>query len=147
MTTKSSSIYIAAPPEEVFEVVAHVENFAKAVPHITNIDYHTDQTRGVGTKFTETRQIRGREGKSDLEVTEYEPPNRVRIVSDAGGTIWDTVMTVVPEAEGSKLTMAMDARPHTFMARIMTPLIMRMVGSAVEDDMDAVKDYCEAQAG
>ena len=40
--------------------------------------------------------------------------------------------------------MVMDARPNKMSARILTPLIMRTVGKAVESDMDAIRNFCEA---
>lgn len=135
---------IDAPPEAVFDTVAHIDSFSDAIPSITNVEYLTDQTRGVGTRFRETRLFRNREGKTELEVTEYEPPSRVRLVSDAGGTIWDTLFTVTPSDTGTQLSMTMDARPYKFMARITTPLLSRVVGRAIERDMDAVVEYCEA---
>ena len=46
------------------------------------------------TRFRETRVMKGREASTVLEVTEYESPRRIRLVSDEGGTIWDTVFTV-----------------------------------------------------
>ena len=86
-----------------------------------------------------------REATTELEVTEYEPPNRVRMVSDSGGTIWDTVFTVTADGSGSRLDMVMDARPHKLLAKLTVPLFGRMVAKAVEKDMDEVKDYCEAE--
>jgi len=138
---------IAASADQVFDTVAHIEGFRNAVPHITNVEFLTEQTRGVGTRFRETRLMRGREATTELEVTEYEPPQRVRMVSDAGGTIWDTVFTVIDTGSATQLDMVMDARPHKLLARVVTPLISRMVGKAVESDMDAVKNYCEIAGG
>jgi uncharacterized protein YndB with AHSA1/START domain len=135
---------IASPPTKVFEAVAHIENFSEVVPGIIDIEFLTDAKTGVGTRFRETRVMKGRESTTELEVTEYVPDERVRLVSDEGGTIWDTVFTVTPSAAGSELSMVMVARPHTWKARIITPLIGRMVATAVESDMDAVKAWCES---
>jgi hypothetical protein len=136
---------IAAPQDQVFQVVAHIEDFQNINPNITNVEFLTDSHQGVGTRFKETRIMKGRESTTTLEVTEYEPPSKVRIVSDEGGTIWDTVFTVGPDGEGSILTMNMDARPYKLAAKIITPLMMRMVSKAVEADMDTIKAHCDAQ--
>lgn len=40
--------------------------------------------------------------------------------------------------------MVMEARPYKTLARIVNPLISRAVAKAIESDLDAVKDYCEA---
>lgn len=87
--------------------------------------------------------MNGREGSTVLEVTEYEENERVRIVSDAGGAIWDTLFTTRPTNDGTELAMAMEAKPHTLLARISTPMIKGMVTKAIQADLDAVKEYCE----
>ena len=137
---------IAAPLDAVFQAVSDVRNFAKAVPHITNIDFLTGQKRGAGTRFRETRLMKGREHTTELEVAEYVENDRVRMIADAGGTVWDTVFTVV-ECNGTiELSMRMDAKPHNILARVTIPLIRGMVARAVEDDMDSVKAWCEADS-
>jgi hypothetical protein len=65
------------------------------------------------------------------------------MISDAGGTVWDTVFTVAQVGDAVALTMVMEATPHNFLARVMNRLIKGMVVKGVESDMDAVKAYCE----
>ena len=88
--------------------------------------------------------MNGREHSVDLEVTEYTENERVRLVSDAGGTIWDTVFSVTQGARNIELRMQMDIRPYRFLAGIMNVLIRGMVVKGVQSDMDAVKAFCEA---
>ena len=135
---------IDAPAERVFDTVAHIENFRQAVPDIVGIEFLSEVRKGVGTRFRETRKMGKREATVELEVSEYEPNERVRIVSDAGGTIWDTTFRVTP-ADGGRaaVTMEMQEKPHKLLARILNPLIRPMVRKAVERDLDAVKRYCE----
>ena len=145
-TTVSRTIH--APIETVFDTVAHIENFSKAVPHIVNVEFLSDVKSGVGTRFRETRLMGRREASTELEVTEYVENERVRMVTDAGGTVWDTVFTVRPVSEGSvELTLVMDANAHKLLAKVMNPLIKGIIRKAIEKDMDAVKAYCETGAG
>lgn len=137
---------IDAPLERVFDTVAHIENFAKAVPQIVATEFLSDVTSGVGTRFRETRLMHGREATTELEVTEYAENERVRIVADAGGTVWDTVFTVSPDSDGVQLTLTMDARPYRLLSRVVNPFIKGFVRRAIESDMDAVKTYCEEGA-
>ena len=146
MSQFSAKRNIAAPVDRVFETVAHIENFQKAVSHITDVEFLSETRSGVGTRFRETRLMRGREATTELEVTEYTPNERVRLVSDAGGTIWDTVFTVQASNGGTELSMEMEGKPYRLTSRLVNPLISGMVGRAVESDMDAVKAYCEAGA-
>ena len=136
---------VQAPVARVFDVVAHIENFQKAVPDIVGIEFLSETRSGVGTRFRETRRMGKREATCDLEVTEYEPEQHVRIVSNAGGTIWDTVFRVTPKGDGTELSMVMNDKPYKLLARLFTPLIRPMVRKAVEKDMDAVKQFCESK--
>ena len=51
---------IDAPVELVFDTVADFRNYSKANPDITQVELRTDSQRGVGTRFRETRLMRGR---------------------------------------------------------------------------------------
>lgn len=144
MSQTGVSRVIDAPVEHVFDTVAHIENFSKAVPHITDVEFLSEQRRGVGTRFRETRVLRGRQASTELEVTEYVENERIRLVADEGGSIWDSTFTVTPDGEGTKLSLVMEARPHTLVARILNPLTKGIIRKSIEGDMDAVKAFCEA---
>ena len=145
MSTMTSVRHIAAPTERVFSTVADIANFSKAVPHIVRVDFLSEQRVGVGTRFRETRLMNGREASTELEVTEYIEGERIRLVSDSQGTVWDSVFTVVPRAEGCELTLVMEARPYKLLAKLTTPLLKGFIAKALEKDMDAVKAWCEAR--
>lgn len=137
---------IDAPVDVVFRTVAHVEQFSQAVPGILRVEFLSEVKSGVGARFRETRVMMGREASTELEVTEYVENERVRIVSEAGGALWDTVFTVAPDGEGTELKMVMEARPRSMGARMTLPLIIGTVRKAIEQDMDAVKSFCERPA-
>ena len=115
---------------------------------IERVEFVSDIRTGLGTRFRETRVMRGRETTVELEITEFAPPERVRFLSEAGGVQWDTVFTVeAARVGGTRLTMVMEATPLTFVARLMVPLMKGMVRKAIASDMDAVKACCEKAAG
>jgi len=134
---------IDASVERVFETVSNIEGFARAVPDIVKVEFLSEERRGVGTRFRETRVMKGREAATELVVTEYEPNRRVRLVSDTHGTVWDSVFTVTAQERGSLLELTMEARPYRLLTRLTTPLIKGMMKKALSADMDAVKAYCE----
>ena len=139
---------IAAPADLVFAAVADVEHFARAVEDIERVEFVSETRAGLGTRFRETRVMRGREATVELEITEFAPPERVRFLSEAGGVQWDTVFEVTAAGDGStRLSMVMEATPLTFMARLFMPLMKGMVRKAIASDMDAVEAYCERAAG
>jgi carbon monoxide dehydrogenase subunit G len=94
---------IKAPLESVFRTVADINQFSEAIPHIVKVEFLSDAKTGVGTRFRETRLMNGKEMTTDLEVTEYVDNDRIRLVADSGGTIWDTLFTVRTEGEHTVL--------------------------------------------
>ena len=134
---------IAAPAHVVFEAISDPGRFSKAVPDIVRVEIVSEVTSGVGTRFRETRLMHGKEATTELEVTEYVENERIRIVADSHGTLWDSVFTLKPAGGKTGLELAMDAKPHGIMSKIATPLMKGMLKKALERDMDAVKAYCE----
>lgn len=147
MTRTAITRTINAPVEAVFEAVANISKFTEAVPQIMRVDFLTESRGGVGTRFRETRKMRGREASTVLEVTEYVRNKHVRLVSDAGGTVWDSLFTVAPvgDGESTRLDLVMEARPYRLMARVFVPLMRGVVAKAVAEDMDAVKGWVEGR--
>jgi len=127
----------------VFKTISEIDRFSAAIPQIVNVEILSDVKSGVGTRFRETRLMRGKEAAVELEVTEFVENDRIRIVSDAHGTVWDSVFTLRPEGESTVLNLTMDAKAHKFLPKLVNPLMKGMIQKALEADMDAVKAYCE----
>lgn len=137
---------INAPVAKVFETVSDISQFSQALPHIVNVEFLSEQKNGVGARFRETRLMNGKEASTELEVTEYVENERVRLVADSHGTVWDTVFTVKTTNAQTELTMVMDAKAYKLLPKLMNPLVMIMIKKAIMQDMDAVKAYCEKEA-
>jgi uncharacterized membrane protein len=137
---------IDAPIELVFQTVADIENFSKAVPHITKVEFLTESRFGLGTRFRETRMMQGKEASTELEGNEFEENARIRLVADSHGTVWDSLFAVEREGEKVALTLTMEAKAYKLISKIMNLFIAGFVQKAVEQDMDAVKEYCEQQS-
>lgn len=135
---------INAPIELVFNTVADIRNFSKAVPDIGDVEFLSDQKTGVGTRFRETREINGREAATELEVTEYVENDHIHLVSDSHGTVWDSIFTVDEMNGRTNLTLVMEARAYKFLSKLLNPIMKSFIKKAVEKDMDAVKSYCES---
>lgn len=131
----------------MFPVVADIREYSKVQPQIVDVQFLTPKQGGVGTRFRETRMMGGRRVSTELEVTEHVENQRVRLVAESGGTVWDTVFDLRPAGAGrTELTMVMDARAQNLLARLAAPLLMGMVRKGVQADIDRVKDHCEKQA-
>ncbi len=144
LTQISITRTIAAPADLVFRTVADISNFSQAIPDIVDVEFLSEVKSGVGTRFRETRRHGGKEFATELEVTEYVENDRVRIVADSHGTVWDTTFTVENQPDATVLRMVMDARPHNLLSKLTNPIMKGFIQKAIERDMDVVKEYCEA---
>ena len=137
------SLDIEAPVATVFGALANIETFPDRAEAIAAVEILSDQKFGVGTRFRETRIMNRREAIAELEVTEQVDNERIRMVCDQGGTVWDTVFLVSPSGEGTRLEMTMDAKPHKLMAKLTVPIINMMIKKFVRQDMEELKAWCE----
>ena len=137
---------IVAPPATVFRAVADPEEFQKAIPDGSGVEYLTAQRSGVGTRFRTTRLNRGKPMAFEQEVTDLVPGERVRMLNVTHGTPWDSTFTIARDGGRSVLTLTMDARPVALVQKIMMRLLRRTIQKALERDMDAVKAHCERDA-
>ena len=137
--------HVDAPVDMVFDTIAHIENFRQAVPDIVSVEYLGETRSGVGTRFCETRRMGGRDYSTEIEVTEYVPNERVRLVLQAGGAEWDTVFTVRPAEDGSLVGAEMTATPKSLLARVLVPLMKKSVSAAMENDLRSVAQWCETK--
>ena len=146
MTRAQVKTVIAAPVDHVFETIANIESFKQAIPHIVDIEFLSERRSGAGTRFRETRMNSGKPATTELEITECAANERLRIVTDSHGTIWDSLFAFREVAGGTELTLTLEARAHQLAAKLMTPLVMPAVRSAIESDLELVKRYCEGGA-
>lgn len=143
MTRITVTRTINAPIDVVFRTVADIREFSKALPHVVKWEFLSDVQSGVGTRFRETRLMKGKEATTELEVTEHVENDRVRMVADTHGTVWDTVFSVTSGDGNTTLAMTMDANAYKLLLKLMNLLIKGMITKAVEKDMDLVKAFCE----
>lgn len=134
---------INAPINLVFNSIAHIEEFAKIVNDIVDVEFLSENKTGLGARFRETRMMKGKKATTELEVTEYKVDEKIRLVAEAGGTIWDTLFTVKEENGKTILAVTMNASAKNLFAKLINMLIAGMVTKSIDKDMNAVKVYCE----
>lgn len=133
--------HIDAPIETVFAAVAKVGRFAGDADGLAGIENLKRQ--GAGGAAREPFRPGGPRGAPALQVTEYQPPERVGIVSEQRGTRWETLFSVQPAEGGTLLAMVMTARAGNLLSRAVLPFMRASIRRSIERDIDAVKAWCE----
>ncbi len=131
-----------ASAEELFEIVAHIEVVSKIIPKIKKVVFLSEQKRGVGTRFAETRQMGKRQATMEFEVTEYDAPRTVRFVcEDDMQTVWDSVYELEDCNGVTNLTLTMHCNPKTFGVNLIWPLMKFIVKKGVQADFRYIADH------
>jgi uncharacterized membrane protein len=83
MTRFQQSVVINRPVEQVFGFVSDLENDPRWTPG-TVMERTSPGPLGVGTTFQQHDRFMGRRMDLSLEVTDYEPPNKIGIKTTSG---------------------------------------------------------------
>jgi carbon monoxide dehydrogenase subunit G len=137
---------VNAPRDVVFQTVADPRRFAHAIEGVTEVAFLSKETSGEGTRFRQTRVMNGKATAMEFEVREAVPNERVRIVNETHGTVWDSLFTFASSegtAASTVLTMRMDTTTRPLFQRLLMPLFCLLVRKSVEEDIDAVKAFSE----
>ncbi|MEL7061162.1 MAG: SRPBCC family protein [Acidobacteriota bacterium] len=138
---------IDSPAEAVYGALGAIEDIPRRDAAVRRIEFLSDQRSGAGTRFRETRAMGKRLVETELEVTEAVPGESIRFVSDAGGTVWDTLYSCAPEGSGglaTRLTIAMEARPDKLLPKLTNRLILPLVRRGMAKHLRELKAHCEA---
>ena len=146
MTQVSVTRTINASVEIVFKAVSDIENLPHVVHDVVKVEFLTDIKSGVGARFREIRLMNGKDSITELEVTEFIENDRIRMLADSHGTLWDSIFTVMSAREFTELKLTMKAKARKLLPKLMNPLMKGLYKKGLEKHMEAVKDYCEQTA-
>jgi len=138
---------VNAPPDRAFEFFTDFERAPERIPQIKRLEVLTDGPVGKGTRFRETRVMFGKEATETMEVIDFQPGKRCAIGCDTCGSRFETVFTFRPEGGGTRVDQVTTCKPVTFMAKVMSPLGMLMMGSMkklMQQDLEGMKKAIEA---
>ena len=137
---------VQAPPAQVFSVFSDLESAPERIAGITAIELLTPPPVGQGTRWKETRTIFNRDCTEELEITRFEPATGYTAECQSCGAWFSSTFDFTPDGAGTRVTVTVDCRPLTLMAKLMSPLSRLMMSScrkATEQDIDDLIRYLE----
>jgi uncharacterized membrane protein len=140
------SIMINRPIEQVFAVLANLENDVKWHSAFVEVRKTSGGSLGVGARFLVFEGVLGRwTPATEYEVTEYEP-NRIAAWKTVSGPLqlkfWRTFESV---QSGTRFAVRYEGEARGFL-KLAWPLITRMVKRQQGGDMRKLKELMEAHA-
>jgi carbon monoxide dehydrogenase subunit G len=122
--TKSVTVAIARPPDEVFAFVSDARNRPSWDDSVDSEELTSPEPIGVGSTVRTRMRSMGRDLEIDWEIVEHEPPVRQRIESTSGPFSTTLVYELAEDGDGTSVHFSVTGRPTGFL-RPMQPLIAR----------------------
>jgi len=139
------SVVINRPVEEVFTYVTKPENTPKWQTGMVESEQVSEGSMGVGTIFTEVRQMMGRKMAQRMEVTEYEPNRKWSFRSIEAAVPHEAYLTFEAIEDNTKVSLTSFGKPSGFF-KLVQPLIGRILRKEFVADFENLKKLLEGQA-
>lgn len=113
---------ISGPIEAVFEQLSDFDGFERAAMRRGAEIVRTDDLAapGPGMAWRAGFDYRGKERKANIELADYEVPERIRAQMHSSGVDVEMVIELVAMSRSrTRMNLSVDARPRTLPARLM----------------------------
>jgi carbon monoxide dehydrogenase subunit G len=136
------SIVIRKPIEEVFAFVTDMDKVKSWLP-VKNVQKLSDGPMGVGSTFSATAELMGKQFPGKIQVTQYEPSRLFSFkVIDGPAPVTNTItFTSVPE--GTNLTTVGDVE-LTGVMKLSSSFMMPMIRKQLDTQISNLKNAVEA---
>lgn len=142
MITVEKTVQIDKPVEDVFAYITNIDNVTKWQEGVESIELEGDAST-VGGKYTEVRKFLGREMKTDLEITEFEPNARWSARALSGPVPYTATTIFESVGDGTKVTMHVEGEPSGFF-KVAQGAVQKQLDKSVEEDLQRLKKVLEA---
>ncbi|GKY86197.1 SRPBCC family protein [Sinisalibacter aestuarii] len=135
---------IAAPIEAVFEQISDFDGFERAAMRRGAEVVRTDtlSAPGPGMSWRAGFDYRGKARKANIELSDYEVPERVRARVQSTGIEMEVVVELVAMSRSrTRMNLTLDARPRTIPARLMIQSLKLARQSVLKRFRRRVADY------
>lgn len=110
MTGFSMNEWVAREPKVVFDFITASENAPKIVQSVTSMNKLTEGAPGVGTRYRETRLMKGKEQQAELEIVEFEPPQKYAVQNVTSGieTVYRYILQ--PDRDSTRIDLVCEVK-------------------------------------
>lgn len=151
---------VDAPLPRVWDVATDIERSPEFLTGVDRVEVleagsGRDGRLGVGTRWQETRTLRGRQATEEMWVTAVEPLRSYTVEAESHGNAYLSTFTFTdagagPDGSGpaTMVRLTFDARATTRLGRWMAPATMRLarrtIASALATDLEDLARAAEA---
>jgi uncharacterized protein YndB with AHSA1/START domain len=142
MTHIDGEIGIAAPVEQVFDVVADERNEPRYNPRIAHAEKTSKGPVGRGSRFIAIPKGMGPRGVMSVEVVDYDRPGRLTTAIRSSYLDVDGTLTFAAVDGGTRMRWSWDMRLHGPM-KVFSPLVQAIGPRWERRNWVGLKEYLE----
>ncbi|MCD5325491.1 MULTISPECIES: SRPBCC family protein [Pontibacillus] len=144
MSAFTDEVVIERPCEEVFSFTTDPDHFKDMMPNVVEAQKVTEGEFGIGTKISETREIRGRKVTSTIEVIDFVPNERYSVRSALEGleTIYHYAFHSQGDSE-TKVTFECELKASTLKMKMIKPMFKKTLQKEDGDHLQLIKRALE----
>ena len=144
----SERIEIDRAKDMVWAVITDIESCSKWLGNVKTIEVIDQPSSGlVGFKWKETRDFCGKEASEIMWITESTENEFYCTRAESHGSVYVSKLSLSESNGVTVLTMSFKAKPQTFMARVLSRLMSKIIASSlskgVQKDLSDIKHYVE----
>lgn len=133
----TDKITINRPISEVFEFITDFSNGPKMNEDIINVEKLTEGPVRIGSKFKETRVIRGRNAEAAIEVVKYNPSEEFSAQSVSNGLIVTYHYQMSEVTDGTTVSFQCEVKTSGIIMALTKPFLIKILK---QEDGDHLKD-------
>ena len=136
------SEWISRPPRDVFDFITRPDNASKVVQSVKSMVQLTEGPVRVGSRYRETRLMRGKEEHAELEVVAYEPNQNYAVKNLTEGIETVYQYAFHPEANGTRVDLVCEVKAGG-VKKLMVPLVVSILKKEDGDHLQKLKKVLE----
>lgn len=144
---------VGVPAHEVFVTLADIVNWPRMIRAVRKIELLTPGPVRQGTRFRQVRTFFGRERAEEMEVQDFEPPRRLRVITQEKDVFYELDHLVDALHVGSRISLIFRAASRNVAGKAVLPLMSSFIRINLRDELEeqlgdlAAAVHARAQGG
>lgn len=149
MPVIEESVFIARPPQEVFDFISEPANIPVWDSSVMKTEMVGAEPVGLGSRARGTSKIMGRHFDWTTELTEFESPVRLTATSVEGQMKFAVSNVLEPAEGGTKLTYHIDAESGLggVFGKLADPFITKVQARTVRANLETLAELLTEHPG
>jgi uncharacterized protein YndB with AHSA1/START domain len=143
MFETKTSIFINRPPQDVFNAITDPDKQSRWQNMTQTAEWTSNGSVGVGSTMKVVARFLGRKIESEIEITAWEPPHRVKIKFVNGPYPAEVTNTLESQGDGTLLTALSQGNMGSFF-KLAEGLVVRQLEKQIDANLETLKLLMES---